>query len=787
MFFGVIALLALLGGVLVPLNGATASERPTVAAASDTIPSGIVPAADLSKFQPGNIIGDAVFFNRNTMGEAQIQSFLQNKVPSCQAGYTCLKDWYDTSRTTNADAMCGAYSGGVRERASTIIYKVAQACGINPQVILVMLQKEQGLVTHTWPSNWRYTIAMGQGCPDTAACDTRYYGFFNQVYGAAWQLKRYANPPGTSQYFTWYAPGKTWNVRYHPNAACGSSPVYIQNQATANLYYYTPYQPNAAALAAGYGEASNACSAYGNRNFYNYFTDWFGSTTAGVGALVRTEANPTVYLVSGTKRYSVTDLGDYLELARVYGAAPIVSDSYVSLLANAGPATALLRDESTGDMWLIQGSQRHKLLTCESVQEWGSTCAAPTNVSSALLNGIPIGASVSDYFTVRGTAKWGRMDAGSAVTPLWDAAAARAANGGIAPSAFEISPALYSAKTKGPVQFAPGQLVRSNENPQVYFTAEFSGLLSVGAWSDVAAYGRTSSNVAFVPQAELSARYTPFGAIAPTLRCAGVTHIASSGLLVRLTDPARAGLPANDVGAATCAAFPVASSPVSGPLFVKSATAPWVYLIESGKARRVLTWSALLAASGGVAPTILLLPDETLAALPAGTLVADGLLVKIGAGPTLSVVSGTTRHAITSLAAAQDAGIALNYTALSDADGAVMAEGPALGQWVRCGGVTWFVGGGRRSAVTDAAATGFAPLAVTDPACARIPAASTSALARVFVKSASGPQVYLADAGAYRLVTDWATLLRVTGGVVPPIVVMSDEVLAGLPKGSPVT
>ena len=171
----------------------------------------------------------------------------------------------------------------MRERASTIIYKVAQACGINPQVLIVMLQKEQGLVTHTWPSDWRYTIAMGQGCPDTAACDTRYYGFFNQVYGAAWQLKRYANPPGTSQYFTWYAPGNTWNVRYHPNEACGSAPVYIQNQATANLYYYTPYQPNAAALRAGYGEG-DGCSAYGNRNFFQYFTDWFGSTQTRSGA-----------------------------------------------------------------------------------------------------------------------------------------------------------------------------------------------------------------------------------------------------------------------------------------------------------------------------------------------------------------------------------------------------------------------------------------------------------------------------------------------------------------------
>ena len=46
---------------------------------------------------------------------------------------------------------------------------------------------------------------------------------------------------------------------------CGTSSVYIQNQATAGLYNYTPYQPNAAALANLYG-TGDSCSAYGNRN-----------------------------------------------------------------------------------------------------------------------------------------------------------------------------------------------------------------------------------------------------------------------------------------------------------------------------------------------------------------------------------------------------------------------------------------------------------------------------------------------------------------------------------------
>ena len=256
--------------------------------------------ADLARFKPGMIIADSVFFTKGTMTEAQIQSFLNSKVASCRAGYTCLKDFRQSTTNKPADQMCSGYTGGTNESAARIIFKVSQSCGINPQVLLVMLQKEQGLVMHTWPSDWRYGSAMGQGCPDDAGCDPGFAGFFNQMYGGAWQMKRYGNPAGTSNYFNWYPVGYTSAVRYHPNSGCGTSPVLISNKATAALYYYTPYQPNAAAIKAGYGEG-DACSAYGNRNFYNYFNDWFGPTT-GAGTFVTAPA-PHVggYVVVGQK------------------------------------------------------------------------------------------------------------------------------------------------------------------------------------------------------------------------------------------------------------------------------------------------------------------------------------------------------------------------------------------------------------------------------------------------------------------------------------------------------
>ncbi|HZB19486.1 MAG TPA: hypothetical protein VE463_06565 [Blastococcus sp.] len=235
-------------------------------------------AADMAQFRAGNIISDAIFFNGYTWAAHDVQAFLQYQNPTCKTGSDgapCLKVYTESTPDRPADAYCQGYLATPNETAASIIMKVGRSCGINQRVLLVMLQKEQGLVTGSASSlTWTdYRSAMGFGCPDTAACDTQYYGFFNQVYNAARQFRVYAANP--TRYG--HRPGQWTDVRFHPNAACGTSRVYIENQATAGLYNYTPYQPNAAALAAGRG-TGDACSAYGNRNFWGYFTDWFGST-----------------------------------------------------------------------------------------------------------------------------------------------------------------------------------------------------------------------------------------------------------------------------------------------------------------------------------------------------------------------------------------------------------------------------------------------------------------------------------------------------------------------------
>jgi hypothetical protein len=261
---GMTAAIAFVVALLVPLSVSLGTDAASAATGSD--------------FDPGYIISDANFYAGSAMSQSEIQSFLNSKGPDCASGYTCLKDYRQSTWSRSGDQMCGSYQGAANESSAAIIAKVAAACTISPKVLLVTLQKEQSLVSASTPTQSRYDRAMGYACPDTAPCDAQYFGFYNQVYNSAWQFKRYGNPPGTSQRFTWYPVGAVSNVLFHPDAACGSTPVRIRNAATAALYYYTPYQPNAAAVANLYG-TGDGCSSYGNRNFWRMYTDWFGSTT----------------------------------------------------------------------------------------------------------------------------------------------------------------------------------------------------------------------------------------------------------------------------------------------------------------------------------------------------------------------------------------------------------------------------------------------------------------------------------------------------------------------------
>lgn len=260
----------------------------TLSSAMSTFISHQASALSASDWNPGYIIADQVFTNDDSMSYDNIQSFLNSKVPNCDTNGTQTSEYGGGTRAQWGAAKYGQstftclknYSEGGRS-AAQIIYDVSHQYDINPQVLIVLLQKEQGLVTDTWPLNLQYRSATGYGCPDTAACDSQYYGLTNQL---TWSAKMFRAIMNNSP--TWYTPYVLGNntIRYNPTASCGSTTVTIANRATQALYNYTPYQPNAATVAwklgngASVSSASPGCGAFGNINFFTYFASWFGSS-----------------------------------------------------------------------------------------------------------------------------------------------------------------------------------------------------------------------------------------------------------------------------------------------------------------------------------------------------------------------------------------------------------------------------------------------------------------------------------------------------------------------------
>ena len=255
--------------------------------------TGTTSAASLDNFKPGNIISDYVMSNSSSMSEAEIQKFLSEH-GNCNNTETYKADWWPSvyyhikdghfvclSEETFGEGTAYGEDAPNGISAAHIIYEAAKDYNINPQVLIVLLEKEQGLISDSWPNSRQYRSATGYGCPDTAACDEKYYGFKNQVRNAASMFRTVLDGGWTN-----YPVGENY-IQYNPNAACGGSIVNVENLATSALYRYTPYQPNAAALSVGYGTAP--CGAYGNRNFYLYFSDWFGDPAKTIKIFTKEE------------------------------------------------------------------------------------------------------------------------------------------------------------------------------------------------------------------------------------------------------------------------------------------------------------------------------------------------------------------------------------------------------------------------------------------------------------------------------------------------------------------
>jgi len=732
-------------------------------------------AANAADFNPGNIISDAQFYSSNTMTVGQVQAFLNAKVPNCQSGYTCLKNYRaDSSYQPARAAGCAVYPGPANQSAAEIIWQVSSVCGINPQVMLVLLEKEQGLVSRTSPTAAIYRKATGFGCPDTAVCDSVYYGFFNQVYNAAYQYKKYQASPGGRN----FQAGRWNTIQWHPNAACGTSQVYIENQATAGLYIYTPYRPNNGALSNMYGTA-DGCSSYGNRNFFRIFTDWFGNTQGG-GDFARTADNGALYLLSGTRKYPVASMDVYNTLANL-GPHRVVSQSYLdSFSTSALTATSLVRDPGTGDVALVRFGVRHRFPSCALVAAYGHSCAGAIDLAPSQLGKLPSGAPMSSFFTADDSTVYMLVEGGRSAVYEWNAVIGL--NGGTVPY---VSPMSAPAAAKLPilrVLLNPTKLVKSPTDPTVYFIDGFDRKLAVPSFALASEFG--ANGFLTVPQAVLDG-YTTGVTLTETVRCGGKAYFAAQGGLRELaTGDAALGLPTIDVSADTCARLPK-TGVIPGQLFLMSPESGNVYGVKSGVSRLVPSWSTLLALNAGSLPPIVTISPSARATIPAGApYIGAATLARSTGNPTIYLIDGADRKIrVGSFTTASALGVSA-WSYATEASFAAYAESATpLTRVIRWNGADHFASGGRLYQLAAGATHGFPVTELSVGTGGLLAGGGLAPLEHVFVKSADAPTVYVIDAGKRRPVGTWEGLVALNGGKPPVILIEAPDRLSDIQVG----
>ena len=769
-FRGLNKLIGLAASVLLAFIGVTALE---VAASPAS-------AADASRFDPGLIISDSVFYDFGTMKVSEIQRFLESKVPTCKAKSgdpTCLKNYVDDIvDKPGEDGKCLPMSAKPAQTAAQIIFDVAKACGINPKVLLVTLQKEQGLIQSVNPTPYMYKAAMGFGCPDSdpAICGKVHSGLFNQLYKAAGQLQWYGDARGS---FTYMKVGRTSNVRYNPNASCGTKPVLIKSVATTALYYYTPYTPNDAAMKNLYG-TGDSCSAYGNRNFWRFYTDWFGSTIGG-GFLLKS-ANSGTYLIVDNNKYLVTD-PDLLAAISPLGPIGTISQDYLNTFVDSGELSRVVKSV-TGQYYFVEGGKKFTFSSCDLVAQFALDCAKAVQLTASQLAAFANGGSMTTYVSGDGSSTYLIKD--GAKREILDQASIQAA--GLA------LPALSNVPVKAFKTLPWGEPIAKNNSLITNRTTGGKALIVAGKYFDISA--GTAKDIDFSQW---------FSASTGTLSTEGVSVINSltpvrtissnSGGQSYLLGPTGKRKIEN-VEAITLVTPTIADQifevmpnttdlPLTAPLLAKSADDSMVYLVRA--AQRRLTIAAADRLKFGLANTAIeTVPVSAFEQIAlADAVIAPGAFVKANNSATTYLIDGFNRALVVSTPTqAKTLGLTKPRVLKPEYLKAYNKKANADGLKFSCDAQVLIPIAGKFFTVhpVDASAYPGAITALDSLTCAKL-SLSTTQLGR-FIRTVD-KQIWLVAGGKKRLIATTAQYLALKGERFP-VVAVDAAFSARLPIGT---
>ncbi|MDD5290038.1 MAG: hypothetical protein PHT40_02455 [Patescibacteria group bacterium] len=390
-----------------------------------TILAPVAPALAQFTFNPHYVLSDQELTNYSSMTIDQINAFLKSK----------------------GGILANYIDPNVRMSIPQLIYESSQMYKINPRYALVLLQKEQSLITDEAPTQGQLNWATGYGCPDSGGCNPKYQGLGNQIDWGVGAIRFYLDNPNQFRFQT----GRTYTVD-------GQS-VTMQNDATTALYIYTPH-------------------LHGNESLARIWTEWFSQNYPD-GSLLQDNEDGSVWLIQGNSRrlfsskvalvsrYSTKQLipVEPNELEKYQIGTPIKYANY-----------SLLRIE-TGGIYLLDNDVVRPITSMKAFKLLGFNPEEVMNVKTTDIADIPRGESI----TIESTFPTGGLLQDKATGGVYFVQ-----NGKKYPIwAKQLLNLYYKTKkivkvtaeelkqypTGNPIKFKDGELLKSDKESTIYFVS----------------------------------------------------------------------------------------------------------------------------------------------------------------------------------------------------------------------------------------------------------------------------------------------------------------------------
>lgn len=301
------------------------------------------------------LLGDADLSNGNALSAAGVSDFLHSK------GGGLVSATFATPIGT--------------QTAADIIYSIGATYNISQKFLLVLLQKEQSLVTTVTPSQRAYDWATGFAVCDSCSTDDpslqRYRGFYNQVNEAANRISNgyLADLHSRGYTVSGWGPGITKSI--------DGVEVTPANNATAALYTYTPH-------------------LQGNANFVRLWQLWFTRIFPD-GTLLRDSTSGDYYVIeNGAKRKfkSVGVAASRYDVRKALSTSVNELGAYDTGMPILFPDYALLRSPR-GTIFLVVEGQRRGIASREVFRTLGFNPEEVINISWSDVDAMEVGPTVT--------------------------------------------------------------------------------------------------------------------------------------------------------------------------------------------------------------------------------------------------------------------------------------------------------------------------------------------------------------------------------------------------------